>query len=48
MSWQGNTCIYGSLTCMGDQFISVCKVLDEIKRKFLDGLEVDMESGAIT
>lgn len=39
--------IHGGLICTGDQFITNRTQLDVIKRRFPDGLAVDMESAAI-
>lgn len=39
--------IHGGLICTGDQFITSRTELDAIKRRFPDGLAVDMESAAM-
>ena len=39
--------IYDGLICSGDQFITAGERLKQIKRRFPEGLAVDMESGAI-
>lgn len=39
--------IHGGLICTGDQFITGRTELDAIKRRFPDGLAVDMESAAM-
>lgn len=39
--------IHGGLICTGDQFITNRSELDAIKRRFPEGLAVDMESAAI-
>ncbi len=39
--------IYEGLVCSGDQFITDREQLGEIKRRFPEGMAVDMESGSI-
>ena len=39
--------IHGGLICSGDQFVSERSKLADIKRRFPEGLAVEMESGAI-
>lgn len=39
--------VYGGLICSGDKFITDREELDDIKRRFPDGMACDMESGAI-
>ncbi len=41
------TPIHSGLICSGDKFVSDCSESDEIKKRFREGLAVDMESGAI-
>lgn len=44
---QTATRIHTGLICSGDRFITDRAQLDAIKQQFLDGLAVDMESGAL-
>lgn len=39
--------VYGGLICSGDKFITDGEELNDIKRRFPDGMACDMESGAI-
>ncbi|MEG0796622.1 MAG: 5'-methylthioadenosine/adenosylhomocysteine nucleosidase [Odoribacter sp.] len=47
VSLKSDVALYGGLICSGDQFITNRSALEVIKKKFPDGLAVDMESGAI-
>lgn len=47
LSIEHNGNVYGGLICSGDRFVTDREELTEIKRRFPEGLAVDMESASI-